>query len=84
MIDIIAGCIDTNAVLNPEHEHDEDCSDDCEDEFELLDNWHEGSLKRSFTVKNYDKKESWLLTLSKDNFVQMKMETRDIYDDFLH
>ena len=49
----------------------------------MLDTWYEDTLKRSFTVKNCGDEHTFLLSLSKNDFVAMKTEEREIYDDFL-
>ena len=49
----------------------------------MLDSWYEDTLKRSFTVRNCGAEHTFLYSLSKNNFVAMKTEEREIYDDFL-
>lgn len=49
----------------------------------MLENWHNLSLKRSFTAKCGDEEQADLLVLSKQALVRMQTEARDVYDEFL-
>lgn len=60
----------------------------------MLEEWHEQTLKRLFTVKYYEDpaevfkegekpKFTKLFSLSKENLYLLKKEERDIYDEFM-
>jgi len=50
----------------------------------LLERWHELPLKRSFTAKCGDAEHANVLTLDKEHFARMKVEARNVYDEFLN
>lgn len=80
VIDIIADCFDKEYDRhNDIHEESHSC--DSKD-FAQLENWHQLSLKRIFTVKVNDEEPAELLTISKQVFCRMKSEFKENYDTF--